>query len=77
MDKKQRAEHAKRLMNDPLITEFFENYSKVLYNKWVNSKSVEEREAAHQLQVAGTAFRVQMSSYLADGRVEEENGGSE
>lgn len=74
MDKLERAQRAEQLMSDPLITEFFEKYDLYLYQRWKMSKDLGERETCHQLGLAADAFRVQMKSFMADGRMEEENG---
>jgi len=71
MDKKERADLAARLMTNPLVDTFFEQYKENLFNRWLKSNDVEYREELHRLAIAGDAFRMQMASYLADGRLED------
>lgn len=73
MNRQERASRAEQLMNDPLVIEFFDNYKSMLFNRWLASQDEEERAKLYSYAVCADAFRVQMKSHMASGRVEEEN----
>lgn len=73
MDKQQRIEFAQQLAINPLYQEFLSDFKAALFNRWLASKTVEEREEIHRLAVTSDAFTVQVRSFLADKRKEEES----
>ncbi len=65
----ERARHAQRLLEDPLIAEFFEVYKRTLFERWLNTPDKEERDEIYRLQIAADAFKLHLVSYLADGKI--------
>lgn len=70
MDTISRAKHAQTLLNDPLITEFFDEYKRHLFDSWTMTKDRDARDELYRLQLTADAFRLHLTSYIDSGKIQ-------
>lgn len=66
-----KAEEAKRIMENPLIVDFFDRVDQQLFERWKGAAlgTVEERETLNLQQIGLTAFKEFMHKTLVDGQM--------
>lgn len=62
-----RIQQAKELLRHPLIVEFFEKGREAIYNSWVSSKDVEEREKIFLYKEAFDSFEEFFKRIIEEG----------
>ena len=69
MDKIQLGERAKALLEDPLISGFFDEYEKQLFQRWSEESDKAVRDEIYGLKVAADAFKIHLNSYVVSGQI--------
>lgn len=67
----ERGNHAKRLLQDPLLSEAFENVSQAIHEQWA-ACPLRDREGAHELRLMLKLLgdvKTVLEGALADGKV--------
>jgi hypothetical protein len=68
-NEQQQAAHAKALLDDPMIAEFFIAMTQQIHASWVQAMAVDSREALWYRQQALEDFRAYLTSFLASGQI--------
>ena len=65
----QKAAHAKALLDDPMISEFFVAMTQQIHASWVCSMVADNREVLWYRQQALEDLRAYLTSFLATGQI--------
>lgn len=74
-EEKQRAEHARQLMDDPLVKEALSDIKQVVLEQWVSSPSKDRdlRDYLHCLYCAVSKFEELLRIHVESGKVAQHN----
>lgn len=59
-----RVQEAEKILEHPLIREFWQQYRARLHSRWCNSRDIDEREELHRLYKTSEEFEQHFQNFL-------------